>query len=279
MEDDNRSVASAGSVASTSQTKVPCPHCAKDFQKRSIFKHIRLNHYKDFLNMTSQRWIDEAANGFPLKITWEGKDERGEDELVTLWVCLATYKTFMSAARANAHFMKNKSALTIHNRELKALKKELESAEFKRKKDSMNHPAWEVYKAKEAAHKSNCPNLARMYWRRLLHEKYCVEMLRVVINTLGSIEDEVKDLLKRFDTLVIEMEQLKQNKCLDTFIIGKCMDGFCNISRCLTEIYSRHFLFGGFFSLSEGSPLKYPSQEYTKESYWLTTDRMPKVDF
>jgi len=276
MEDDNRSVASAGSVASTSQTKVACPHCAKDFQKRSIFKHIRTNHYKDFLMMTSERWIDEATKGFPLKITWEGKDERGEDDVVTLWVCLATYKTFMSAARANAHFMKDKSSLTIHNRELKSLKKELASAEFKRKQEQANNP---VIKAFKEAKERNCPDLARIYWSRLLHEKNAIEMMTIEINKLPEIEDKVKGWLETFNRLSAKVAEMRTEKCLETPILETYMNEFNMIRMRLSNNYFINPSFSHFYSLNSDTPIKYPSQEFTEESYWLTTDRMPKVDF
>ena len=275
MEDDNRSVASAGSVASTSQTKVPCPHCAKDFQKRSIFRHIRLNHYQDFLMMTSERWINEAEKGFPLKIMWEGKDERGEDELVTLWACLATYKTFMTAARANAHFMKDKSSLTIHNRELKALKKELASAEFKRKQEHNNNTVVQEYRA---AKERNCPKLARIYWRRLLHEQGAIEMMQFEINKLDTVEDIVQKWMEVFNRQRLVTEQLKAEKCLEPSKLEKYMNDFSLLRERLSRHYFTYESFGQFFSLTSDSPIRFSQHEYLADTYYLNTDKMPTVD-
>ena len=275
MEDDNRSVASAGSVASTSQTKVACPHCAKDFQKRAIFKHIRLNHYNDFLMMTSKRWVEEAAKGFPLKITWEGKDERGEDDVVTLWVCLATYKTFMSAARANAHFMKDKSSLTIHNRELKALKKELASAEFKRKQDVSSNAM--VIRYREAK-KDNCPGLGRILWRRILRDIEIIDMMKNIIEPKSDIEKGVRKSLDWYYVKRAEAETLKAAKCLDVPSLEALYETMIDISQYLYRAYYSDESFDCFKTFGT-HPFHLKAIDRLEEEYWFTTEDMPKVDF
>jgi hypothetical protein len=274
MEDDNRSVTSTGSLSS-SQAKVACPHCAKDFQKRSVFKHIRLNHYNDFLMMTSGRWIDEAAKGFPLKISWEGKDERGEDDVVTVWVCLATYKTFMTAARANAHFMKDKSSLTIHNRELKALKKELDSAEFRRKQ-AVNSNAM-VIRYREAR-KDNCPNLGRVLWRRILRDIEIIDMMKNIVEPKSDIEKGVRKSLDRYYVKKAEAETLKAAKCLDVPSLEALYETMIDVSQCIYSAYYTDELFDCFKSFGT-HPFHLKWIEMLEEEYYLTTEDMPKVDF
>jgi hypothetical protein len=276
MEDDNRSVASAGSVASTSQTKVACPHCSKDFQKRAIFKHIRLNHYNDFLLMTSERWVNEAMRGEPLRIEWEGVDERGEPELVSLWVCLATYKTFMSRPRAAAHLMKDHIARKIHDRDLLKLQKELKSAAFKRQQDHINNPIVQTYRE---ALKQNCPDLARILWRRINYEAHSICLITIAAHELLKSEKN-KDLDRTIDKwtkMLLEIQALESAKCLDVKTLMPYYDGVLMV---------RHFLYEYFWKFEELDELRlgersiYLKQaDLLEEMYYIAGDHMPPPEF
>lgn len=276
MEDDNRSVASAGSVASTSQEKVPCPHCAKDFQKRAIFKHIRLNHYQEFLSRFSESWIAEAERGEPLRVNWEGENDHGEPAYVTIWVCLATYKTFLSRPRASAHLAKDHSARNIHNRELTKLKKHLQSAEFKRQQEKNNNPVIKSYKL---ALETNCPELARIFWRRILFTNNGIIMMRELIKSIEFEEDKnLNCKLELFDKKYPEIELLKSAKCLDVKTLISYYDSFQNIS---TYIYSKFETFEKFaIFLSFGDyPIKVKHSDFSEEMYFLANENMPSVEF
>jgi len=277
MEDDNRSIASGGSVVSTSQMKVACPHCPKDFQKRAIFRHIRLNHYNDFLLMTSERWVNEAMRGEPLRIEWGGKDERGEPELVSLWVCLATYKTFMSRPRASAHLVKDHSARKIHDRELLKLQKELKSAAFKRQQEKANNPIIKSYKV---AVEGNCHQLARILWRRISYESYSCSLIGLVTMELQKSLVDDKNLKRMQDwhsKMLDEKIALEEAKCLDVKKLLTLMDGF---------IMMRQYLYNKFWTFDEMNDIRCGERSYqpkhaelSEEMYFLAGDHMPPPEF
>jgi hypothetical protein len=275
MEDDNHSVASGGSVASTSQTKVSCPHCSKDFQKRAIFKHIRLNHYNDFLLMTSERWVNEAMRGEPLRIEWEGNDERGEPELVSVWVCLATYKTFLSRHRAAGHLMKDHSARKIHDRELLKLQKELKSAAFKRQQERSNNP---LVKSFKAAVESNCPELARILWRRISYEMHSIIIIKEASKSIQIEED--KNLNRNLDkwvTMFSEIQVLESAKCLDVKTLLPYFDGFIMIRQCL---YNKFWTFDEFNEIRCGERSFQPKgPELSEDMYFLAGEHMIPPEF
>lgn len=276
MEDDSHSVASAGSVASTSQIKVACPHCSKDFQKRAIFKHIRLNHYNDFLLMTSERWVNEAMRGEPLRIEWEGVDERGEPEAVSLWVCLATYKTFMSRPRAAAHLMKDRSARKIHDRELLKLQKELKSAAFKRQQERENNPIMKSYKS---AVERNCPDLARILWRRINYETHSICIITVTAHELIKLEKDknLDQIMNKWTKMLPEIQALESAKCLDVKTLMPYYEGV---------IMTRQFLYGKFWTFDEFNEIRCGERsfqpkgaEMSEEMYFFAGDHMCPPEF
>jgi hypothetical protein len=276
MEDDNRSVASAGSVASTAQAKVACPHCAKDFQKRGIFKHIRLNHYNDFLLMTSERWVDEAMRGQPLRIEWEGKDERGEPELVSVWVCLATYRSFLSRPRASAHLMKDHSARKIHDRELVKLQKEIKTAQFKRQQQLSNSQLMKSYKS---AVERNCPELARILWRRINYERHSICIINLAAHELIKLEKDknLDRIIDKWIKMLPEIEALESAKCLDVKTLLPYYEGV---------IMTRQFLYGKFWTFDEFNEIRCGKRsihlkhsELSEDMYFFAGEHMCPPEF
>ena len=166
-DDDCRSVTSASSTASASLKKLGCPYCNKDFQARSMFNHIRIKHPREFLKSTSKKWIQEAEQGLPLTLWWEGQNDRGDPEAYKIYACLSTNKSFLHIDRALAHFKKDKAALKDHNKQLKQLRKDFEKEE-KRKNDEVKNDPYHI------ALRQNDPELARCFWSSILMEmKIC----------------------------------------------------------------------------------------------------------
>ena len=276
MEDDNRSVASAGSVASTAQAKVACPNCSREFQKRGIFKHIRLNHYKEFLLLTSERWVNDAEKGEPLRIEWEGEDERGEPELVSVWVCLATYRTFLSRQRAVAHYAKDHSARKIHDRELLKLKKDLQSAQFKRQQERNNNPLIKSYKS---AVERNCPELARILWRRISYEMHSYSLIFVTACDLIKLENDknLDRIIDKMEKIGLEIGALESAKCLDIKTLLPYYEGVIMIRQFL---YNKFWTFDEFNDLRNSERSIQPKHaELSEEMYFFAGEHMPPPEF
>lgn len=288
MENDNHSVASGGSVHSTSQNKVNCPHCPKAFQIRSIFKHIRQFHYKEFLDMTCEKWITDAEEGEPLKIMWEGEDDHGEPELKTYWVCLSSYKTFMMLPRATAYFMNHKKEAKEHDVALKKLKKDYEKAKLQKKKEIADHPAVKAFREAKAR---NTPHLARCLWRSILYYSRGAKML---LNRVAETHDDNFDMFNpishhfnnQFKRLgewreqarekLILVEQLYAEKCLDWKLLEP-------LHMYFSQFVPQFMLFFNCFEdlndFNNVNCIRPNPQELEASCYWLCSPKFPLVDF
>lgn len=107
------SVASDVSLASK---PIECPVCKKELAARSVFLHLKSKHIGYFQQQTTKKWLQESQIGKPLKIFWEITNDFGEEELIILFGCLSSGKTFNYEAKAISHFKKNPSDLKEHNR-------------------------------------------------------------------------------------------------------------------------------------------------------------------
>lgn len=172
---DTHSVASGGSTLSASLVKLECPHCNKDFQTRSMVNHIHTKHRKEFLDNLSNKWLDKAEKGEPLKLYWEKKDDFDEIEIINLYTFLGCYKTFMLEERAMKFAKKNPDILKEHNQEITKLKKELaKKKELEKKTRSKMSPEQQkFYNARE----SNDTDLVRAMYRHALHMEPVLERL------------------------------------------------------------------------------------------------------
>jgi hypothetical protein len=288
MEDDNRSVASGGSTRSTREEKVGCPHCPKSLQIRAVFKHIHGQHYKEFLDLTSAKWIDDAEVGEPLRIMWDGHDEQGEPELKTYWVCLSTYKTFMGINRANLHFQKNKKALKEHNDALKKLKKDYIKAQEKKKKELAEHPVMKSYREAKVR---NSPELARCLWRSILYYSRGAKML---LNRVAETHDDNFDMFNpgghNFNSQLkqlgewreqareklILVDQLYAEKCLNWKLLEPLHMYF---SQFVPQFMLFFNCFGDVYDFNNVNCIRANPQELEASCYWLCSPKFPLVDF
>ena len=288
MENDNQSVASGGSVLSSRDAKVNCPHCPKALQIRGIFRHIRQFHYKEFIDMTCDKWIADAEEGEPLKIVWEGEDDHGEPELKTYWICLASYKTFMTLPRATGYFMKNKKDAKEHDVALKKLKKDYQKAKQQKKKAVVEHP---VMKSYLEAKTRNSPHLARCLWRSILYHSRGAKMLlgRLVdshddhFDMFNPVTHEFNNHLKRlgewreqFKEKDILTQQLYAEKCLDWKLLeplhmyfSQFVPQFMRFFNCFTDLYD----------FNNVNCIRANPADLDASCYWLCTLNFPLADF
>jgi hypothetical protein len=288
MEDDARSVASGGSAQSATNTKIECPECKKEVQTRVIFNHIRAKHPKYLLDSTLLKWINEAAEGHPLKVMWEKKNDFDEMEDVTLYACLSTNKTFTIEARAIAHFKKNPAARKDHIKQAKQLIKDIAA----RSKDPRRCPVFSEYLD---AKRDNCPLLARIIWRAIqFHEIGCLKIIYEVEKrytpeaiekyvmransgyysnkpTLRSWLDSIKDKLA-------SVKNLREEKCLEVDILG------LHSLHLETFIYQilpllQGEVFDWMFCVGQDECVRPRPNDLDKDMYYLASHKWPSVDF
>jgi len=164
--EDNRSVVSGGSTISTNQEKTECPYCNKDFQIKSMVNHIHSKHNREFLNGLTKKWLEEAEKNRPLKLYWEKPNDFDEIEVLNLYACMGTFKTFMTEERALLHFKKNPDALKKHNKEITKLKKDYEKKKEAEKKEKAKNPT--LFSFKKLS-EQNDPDLVKSLYRNALH--------------------------------------------------------------------------------------------------------------
>jgi hypothetical protein len=107
------SVVSDVSLASRS---LECPVCKRELAARSVFLHLKSKHQGYFQQQTTKKWLQESQLGRPLKVFWEVKNDFDEPELIVLFGCLSSGKTFNLEHKGLLHFKKNPSDLKDHNR-------------------------------------------------------------------------------------------------------------------------------------------------------------------
>lgn len=113
--------ASVASDVSAASKPLDCPCCNKQIAARSIFLHIKSKHSGYFQQQTTKKWLTEAQLGKPLKIFWEKKNDFDEPELIVLFGCLSSGKTFNYEHKGITHFKKNPNDLKEHNTQIKGL--------------------------------------------------------------------------------------------------------------------------------------------------------------
>ena len=100
-----------------------CPQCKKEITMKIMFNHIRGKHPGYFQQLTTKKWLEDASSGKPLRIMWEVKDDFDELEIISVYGCLSSNKTFKTEYKALEHFKKNKNDLKEHNKQIKELMK------------------------------------------------------------------------------------------------------------------------------------------------------------
>lgn len=285
MSDDSHSVTSAGSTTSASLSKMECPYCNKDLQIRSMFKHIRLNHASDFLKNTNAKWIREAEAGNALKLWWESKNDFGEDEMVVLFACLSTNKTFLSEARAVQHFKKDKDALKDHNKQIKQLRKDFDKYKKLQEQEEANNPIKKAIEMNDPAFARACWSGILMYLRICEHaieitkareysdtlDMYVIDKLR--FNKYDSMPYR-KFIDEYYGKLVKKVNKLKAEKCLDAKRMFKL---WTDVKDCKAS-FAESIPWSGLSSWSELRE-DFPEFTFTEELFGVAGPDMPKINF
>lgn len=144
---DSQSVTSDHSLSSK---PLACPCCKKEVASRSIFNHLKTKHVGYFQQQTTKLWLQEAQKGKPLKVFWSIKNDFDEEELIVLFGCLASGKTFNLEHKAITHFKKNPKDLQEHNKQivlmLKSRKEIMDRERKEEEKSNFIIPGREEYK-------------------------------------------------------------------------------------------------------------------------------------
>lgn len=235
---DSSSICSSHSAGSVSLSKMECPYCTKDIQARGLFSHIRKFHNVDFLKSTNRKWVEDAVKGQPLRMYWERTNDFDEMETTTIYVCLSTHKTFMTPAKCEAHFKKDKVALKDHNKQLTQLKKDMETLrkqEAKLKKQVAKVDPYIL--RRDNAFKNNDPELARAIWRGILNNIKTLQCALAICYRSGYRPDTTmykfcndtklfeqiafSDFIPYHNDLVARVDRLQEAKCMDVKLLHK----------------------------------------------------------
>jgi hypothetical protein len=291
MCDDNQSTYSGESNQSSSLKKAECPHCNKDLQTRYLFNHIYTSHFEEFIDSTTTRSIEKAANGDALRLVWFVKDDFDEEQDVTIYACMASKKTFLSELRINAHFKKNPDLLKTHKKEMKALLKDIEKEKIAADKKRNKNPTltkWRI--AKE----TNDPEVARIMWRSILW--FSKSSKKIVETAKRNLDCSSYPMVSRYETFLqhfetmqewiddfeikhAEMEQLLQSKCLE----WKKLDGLTAYFHAFTN-KSLSYLwpeegFGALYDWNSSQCLRVQPNDFDIDMMFLANEGMPTVDF
>lgn len=180
---DNQSISSSGSTLSTGQQKVECPFCDKDFQFRSIVNHIHTKHRREWASSLRHKAMEEAEAGYPLKVSWLKPSDFEDEpaEVIEVFACLGSHKTFLSESRAIIHFKKNPSLLKKHNAEIGRLLKERKKADETTKKQRKETPY-------AVAKENNDLSLVRGLYRNVLYKQGLVRRLLPALEKISPVD-------------------------------------------------------------------------------------------
>lgn len=244
-------------------------------------------HYKEFLNLTCEKWISDAEKGEALKIMWDGEDEHGEPELKTYYVCLATNKTFISIVKANIHFKKNKSVMKEHNQALTKLKRDYAKIKQIQDIERAQHP---VIKATREAKATNSPYLARCFWRSILqYSRSCkmmidrtadrdplFDMFQSSPHAFNSNLTTIGQWRSQFEVKMVEMQKLYDEKCLDWKVLEPLCMFFMNWLNTFMTFFD---CFYDLWSFDSACCIRVPPGSLDPAMYWIANDGFPPVEF
>ena len=217
--DDTQSVGSKGSTLSSSNEKVPCPHCKSELQLRAFFNHFRTKHPLQFEEMIDSNWMKNPKPELPISIWWEQTNDFDEKEMHLIYGCLSTGKTFQKIEKGMHHFKKNKTAHADH------------IAQFREK--NRTYLYLKEQKAKEAGQDpfkkallDQDPYLARCLYSRILFLAPQMVRLMSKIKNFYPLEGESftegfvefrnsKNCILKYDWAVETLEKYLQTKELD----------------------------------------------------------------
>lgn len=285
--DDSRS---ASSEQSASLGKMECPHCNKDFQVRSLFKHIRLNHFTEFVNSINESKCKLNSDpDAPLEITWMKKNDFDEDEPITFYACLATDKAFVSSARALNHFKKEKKAFTEHKKQMKKLFSDIAKRD-KMRKEQIDNSA--VIKRWRKAMAENDPVIADAYWRNILwyndaawtvirraKEVFAQPELHAMYLPYETFNSDKTTLQMWIDQLTEQeskMTNLQVCKCMDREKLLPHLTFFEKFTTMLLRhLIDSHTEFYRFYRFDSPDCVRIKMTEYTEEFFFVANRNMP----
>jgi hypothetical protein len=164
------------SGSSASQQKVPCSHCNKDFQLRTLFNHMKTKHPLECVNLLTEKSLVMKDLTVPLEIWYEWKDEQDEERIRKVWVCLSTNKTFITPEGCLKHWTKSPKDKKNHVSMMSVYKKQVAIITAKNK--YINH-FLQAQKVKDL-------NLTRAIYSRFL---YLQELINALVKKVSRIKD------------------------------------------------------------------------------------------
>lgn len=174
-DDDNLS---QSSTVSNRERKIECEFCNKEFQARSYFNHCKTKHGFQFsLSLVNLiRKIKNPADPFLYEHHYT--DEQDERQILSVYVCLASNKTFLNEKGWRNHYKKHPDELKKHITELKKLKAQVADSNVN-------------YYQIACKFKDRC--LTRAYYRRAL---YLIPKINDILKVIGTKENEKDNLDK-----------------------------------------------------------------------------------
>jgi hypothetical protein len=288
--EDTHSVASGQSA---SLGKMECPHCSRDFQVRSLFKHIRLNHFSDFIDsINDSKCKLNSDPEEPLEITWVKKNDFDEEELLVFYACLATDKAFVTSARALAHFKKDKKAFTEHKKQMRKLFADIDKRNQKRKMEVSNSPM--IIRWRKAL-EENDPLVAAAYWRNILWYQKAAE--RVFEHARTVFPDfKLQPMYLQYETYNVERTNLdmwdSQRLTMDVELhplkLDRCMDHhklspFYKFYEKFTTVLLRHLVdvhtdFYRFYRYDSSECVRISWVDYSEDMFLCANKNMPSLE-
>jgi len=283
---------SAASEQSASLGKMECPHCEKDFQVRSLFKHIRLNHFSEFLGSINESKCKLNSDPeAPLEVTWMKKNDFDEEELITIYACLSTDKTFVSSARVLSHFKKEKKAFTEHKKEMKKLFADIEKRKVRMQLEIDNSA---VIRRWRKAIQDNDSCIAEAYWRNILwyndaawkvikraQEIFPYPALHTMHLQYETFNADKSNLQMWIDQLTEQegkMFNLMGIKCMNHTRLTPHLKFFEQFTRTLLlHLMDSHTEFYRFYSFNSPDCVRIRPGDYTEEFFFIANERMPSM--
>jgi hypothetical protein len=269
--DDAQSVGSKGSTLSSSNEKVPCPHCKGELQLRAMFNHFRTKHPQQFDDMIDSNWMKNSKPELPIKIWWEMTNDFDEKESQIIYGCLSTGKTFQKIEKGIQHFKKNKTAHTDHIAQFKE-RNRLYLQERAAKLGDHNQDPF------KKALLDQDPYLARCLYSRILFLAPQMERLMSKIKNFYPLEGESftdgfvefsgsRDCILRYDAATETLEKYLQSKELDPQKLIPILTVF----EKLTSVGFQLKMSAGHFPYGSGSG--------GKEYFYIGHPMYPQVHF
>ena len=174
-DDDNLSHCSS---VSNRQRKIECEFCNNEFQARSYFNHCKTKHGLQFsLSMINLiKKVKDVSEPFLYEHHYT--DEQDEQQILSIYICLASNKTFLNEKGWRSHFKKHPAELKKHIQELKKLKASIADC-------NINYF--------QIASKSKDKALTRAFYRRCL---YLIPKIGDILNIIFSRDNEKDNLDK-----------------------------------------------------------------------------------